>query len=222
MAAVTKVGWGECKCKDLVGIPWMLAFALRSDGWYLRSDIIWHKSNPMPESVKDRPTRAHEYIFLFSKSKNYYYDHEAIKEPAVSTSLKPYNDNGKDKQRGHGKDKQRGHGRRHAGFNGRYEEKLQNGGVPTTKNKRSVWTVATNAYSGAHFATFPPELVRPCILAGCRPGGTVLDTFSGAGTTGLVALEEGRNYIGFEINPEYVAMAEKRMAGACPQMKLSF
>ena len=194
---------GECKPKDLFGIPWMLAFALRNDGWFLRSDIIWHKPNAMPESVKDRPTRAHEYVFLFSKSKNYYYDHAAITERATSTSIKKFTDNGKDKQHGHG--------RRHSGFNGRYAAKLEVGGIPITKNRRSVWNVATKPYPEAHFATFPPELVRPCILAGCKPDGTVLDPFFGAGTTGLVALEEGRSFIGIEINPVYVEIAEKRL-----------
>ena len=193
----------NCKTKDLIGIPWMLAFALRSDGWYLRSDIVWHKTNPMPESVKDRPTRAHEYVFLLSKSMKYHYDHEAIKEPTVCTSLKKFTDSGTDKQRGHG--------RTHSGFNGRYAAKLEADGIPTTKNRRSVWTVATKPYPEAHFATFPPELIRPCVLAGCKPGGTVLDPFFGAGTTGLVALEEGRSFIGIDINPKYVEIAEKRL-----------
>ena len=198
-----KVTPSDCKKGDLIGIPWILAFALRSDGWYLRSDIIWHKPNPMPESVDSRPTKAHEYIFLLSKSSTYYYNHTAIMEPTVCTRLRDFTDSGRDKQRGHG--------RRHSGFNGRYTEKLAVEGVPTRKNKRSVWTVPTKPYPEAHFATFPPELIRPCVLAGCRPGGVIIDPFFGAGTTGLVALQEGRGYIGIDINPEYVALAEKRL-----------
>jgi DNA modification methylase len=192
-----------CKPKDLIGIPWMLAFALRADGWYLRQDIIWQKPNPMPESVADRCTKSHEYIFMLSKSPRYYYYAEAIKEPAVSTSIKKFTDKSTDKQRGHG--------RRHAGFNGRYAERLAVEGVPTTRNKRDVWAVATHPYKAAHFATYPPELIRPCVLAGSRPGGIVLDPFFGAGTTGLVALQEGRRYIGIELNSEYCAIAQERL-----------
>lgn len=191
--------------KNLIGIPWLLAFALRTDGWYLRQDIIWSKPNPMPESVTDRCTKAHEYIFLLSKSAKYYFDNETIKEPAMSTSLKHFTDGGKDKQRGHG--------RRHARFNGRYAERLATEGVPTTRNKRDVWTVATQPFIGSHFATFPPELIRPCIRAGCPAGGIVLDPFLGSGTTATVALEEGRGYLGIEINGEYITkIAEPRIA----------
>ena len=146
------------KPKDLIGIPWRVAFALQADGWYLRQDIIWHKPNPMPESVKDRCTKAHEYIFMFSKSAKYFYDAEAVKEPSVTKDAAKFTDGGKDKQRGHS--------RRHAGFNGRYAEKLALDGVPETRNRRSVWTVATKPYKDAHFATFPPDLIEPCILAG--------------------------------------------------------
>ena len=200
------------KPKDLVGIPWRVAFALQADGWYLRQDIIWHKRNAMPESVKDRPTKAHEYIFLMSKNERYYYDHEAIKEPAVSTSLKKFTDNGTDKQRGHG--------RRHAGFNGRYAETLARDGVPKDRNRRSVWTVATHPFPEAHFATFPPDLINPCILAGCPAGGIVLDPFMGAGTTGVVCADLGRNYIGIELNPEYVHIANERIKQATRQERL--
>lgn len=192
------------KPKDLIGIPWLLAFALRSDGWYLRQDIIWSKPNPMPESVTDRCTKAHEYLFLLSKSSKYNFDSGAIKEPAVSTELKYFTDNGKDKQRGRM--------RRDAGFNGRYAARIEKEGVPTERNKRDVWTVATQPFSGAHFATFPPDLIRPCIRAGCPVGGIVLDPFMGSGTTAVVALEEGRDYLGIELNGEYITkIAEPRI-----------
>jgi len=157
------------KPKDLVGIPWRVALALQADGWYLRSDIIWHKPNPIPESVKDRPTKAHEYIFLLSKSPKYYYDYEAIKEPVTSRQLR------------------------------------------STRNKRSVWTVPTRPFPEAHFATFPPELIEPCVLAGCPIGGVVLDPFVGSGTTLLVATRHHRRSIGIELNPEYIKIAERRL-----------
>ena len=195
----------EHKPKGLIGIPWLLAFALRSEGWYLRQDIIWHKPNAMPESVKDRCTRAHEYIFMLSKQAHYYYDHEAIKEPAVSTSLKKFSDNGKDKQRGHG--------RRHAGFNGRYSEKLKEEGVPTKRNRRSVWSVATRPYKEAHFAVFPQALIEPCVLASSKSGGIVLDPFAGSGTTGKVANGNNRSFIGIEINLAYVGIMRRRIDG---------
>lgn len=191
------------KGKDLIGIPWRVAFALQADGWYLRSDIVWSKSNPMPESVSDRPTRSHEYIFLLSKSPRYYYDAEAIKEPAVSTDAKKWTDGGRDKQRGHG--------RRHEGFNGRYAERLATDGPPTTRNRRSVWNVSTKPFKGAHFATFPPDLIEPCVLAGAPVGGVVLDPFGGAGTTGLVAQRHGRNSVLCELNYEYVGIACERL-----------
>lgn len=194
------------KHKDLIGIPWRVAFALQADGWYLRQDIIWHKPNPMPESVKDRCTKAHEYIFMLSKSPKYYYDHEAMKEPCVSTEPFKFTDGGKDKQRGHS--------RRHAGFNGRYAEKIASEGAPEKRNRRSVWTVTTKPFKGAHFATFPPDLIEPCVLAGCPVGGTVFDPFGGAGTTALVALKHGRNAILSELNPEYVALAHERIGAA--------
>ncbi len=188
------------KPKDLIGIPWRVAFALQADGWYLRQDIIWHKPNPMPESVTDRCTKAHEYIFLLSKSKQYYYDADAIKEESIHYQ----SDNRADKG------------------NIRYEGKRtidrsgKNGQdsfvtINETRNKRSVWTVTTKPYSGAHFATFPQDLIEPCIKAGCRPNGVVLDPFMGAGTTAIVARKLNRNYIGFELNPEYVKIAERRI-----------
>lgn len=192
------------KPKDLIGIPWRVAFALQADGWYLRQDIIWSKPNPMPESVTDRCTKAHEYIFMLSKSARYYYDSEAVKEPAVSTDIRKFTDNGADKQRGHG--------RRHEGFNGRYAERIAEQGVPETRNRRSVWTVATRPYKGAHFATFPPKLIEPCILAGAPAGGIVLDPFMGSGTTAQVALEHGRQYMGCELNPEYGALQQERLS----------
>jgi site-specific DNA-methyltransferase (adenine-specific) len=183
------------KPKDLIGIPWMLAFALRADGWYLRQDIIWHKPNPMPESVRDRCTKAHEYIFLLSKSERYYFDSEAMKEDAISLPRPREKRNGESvvdtKQRGSD----------------------TCAGVDKTRNKRSVWTVATKPFRGAHFATFPPDLIEPCIKAGCPEGGTVLDPFGGSGTTGMVAQTWGRKFILCEMNPEYAQMARDRIAG---------
>jgi DNA modification methylase len=184
------------KPKDLLGIPWMLAFALRADGWYLRQDIIWSKPNPMPESVRDRCTKAHEYLFLFSKSPKYYFDSEAMKEPAVGAP----SGNKERKQRPGQETLQRGN---------------QAGAVPWAggemRNRRSVWSVATKPFKEAHFATYPPALIEPCILAGAPEGGTVLDPFFGAGTTGLVAEKHGRKWIGCELNPEYAHIAERRL-----------
>lgn len=202
------------KHKDLIGIPWRVALAMQADGWWLRQDIIWHKPNPMPESVRDRCTRSHEYIFMFSKSAKYYYDAGAIAEPAIYSGLKNQSPSGyKDAKSFDGKhsDKQRGHGRRHAGFNDRWDKTEKSEQCSGTRNKRSVWTVATRPFSGAHFATFPADLITPCILAGCRAGGTVLDPFGGSGTTGLVADRLGRNAILIEINPNYSAMAADRI-----------
>lgn len=222
----------NCKPKDLVGIPWMAAFALRSDGWYLRCDIIWNKPNPMPESVTDRPTRAHEYLFLLSKSKKYYYDHEAIKDPPSPDLIKQIEDgyNGhaiKDyigatvqdasatKSRiisGYRNriDKQSGHGRRYNGFNDKWDALTPAEQALCGRNKRSVWTVAPANFREAHFATYPPALIKPCILAGSKPGDTILDPFFGSGTTGMVALELGRKCIGIELNPEYAEIAKHR------------
>ena len=191
------------KPKDLVGIPWRVAFALQADGWWLRSDIIWAKPNPMPESVTDRPTKAHEYIFLLSKSNRYFYDNEAIKEPA-SNKGKLVSLGDKSFSRGQAK----GKGIKPSG-NGNADEYL----VPAGRNKRTVWNITTKPYKEAHFATFPPELPEICIKAGCPQGGTVLDPFAGAGTTLYVAEQLGRNSIGIELNPEYCEIIRRRMAG---------
>ncbi|GAA0367832.1 site-specific DNA-methyltransferase [Rheinheimera sp.] len=156
------------KPKDLLGIPWRLAFALQDDGWYLRSDIVWHKPNAMPESVKDRPSRSHEYLFLFTKSEKYYYDWESVRE------------------------------------------QTENGGL---RNRRSVWNIKTKGFAGAHFATFPADLIRPCILASSEPGDFVLDPFFGSGTVGVVCQDEDRQYVGIELNPDYVSIAVDRLKG---------
>jgi DNA modification methylase len=183
------------KPKDLIGIPWMLAFALRADGWYLRQDIIWHKPNPMPESVQDRCTKAHEYIFLLSKSQKYFYDNEAIKVPVKEDWGTRDRTNGKYHNEGTGLQP-------HGGLEKSYD----------MANKRSVWTVNTKPYSGAHFAVFPEELIEPCILAGSRVGDVVLDPFMGSGTTAQVAQQLGRKYLGCELNPDYKALQDKRVA----------
>ncbi len=214
------------KPKDLIGIPWRVAFALQADGWYLRQDIIWHKPNPMPESVTDRCTKAHEYIFMLTKRERYYYDHHSIKTLMAQSSVDRLsqdveNQKGSDRVPGEtngpmkavGKiDKQRGHSRRHAGFNDRWDamskEEQSQGGA----NKRSVWTVATRPYKGAHFATYPPALIEPCILAASRPGDIVLDPFMGSGTTAQVALQHGRQYLGCELNPDYDALQRERLS----------
>jgi site-specific DNA-methyltransferase (adenine-specific) len=159
------------KPKDLIGVPWRLAFALQDDGWFLRSDVVWNKPNAMPESVKDRPIRSHEYLFMLTKSERYHYNHAAVKEST---------DDGKGK-----------------------------------RSRRTVWNVNTKAFSGAHFATFPPELIRPCVLASTEPGDFVLDPFFGSGTVGLVSQEENRQYVGIELNPDYVRMAASRLHGLC-------
>jgi DNA modification methylase len=191
----------ECKPKDLIGIPWMLAFALRADGWYLRQDIIWHKPNPMPESVRDRCTKAHEYIFLLSKSEKYFFDSEAMKEPvAASTAARLSQDI----------DNQCGSDRVPGKTNG----PMKAVGNSETRNRRSVWTVTTKPYKGAHFATFPPDLITPCILAGAPAGGVVLDPFMGSGTTAQVSIQHGRQYLGCELNPEYKALQDERIAKA--------
>jgi len=182
------------KQKDLIGIPWLLAFALRADGWYLRQDIIWHKQNPMPESVRDRCTKAHEYIFLLSKSERYFFNIEAIKVPAKQDWGTRDRTNGKYHNEGSGLAP-------HSGLDKSYE----------TANRRSVWTVATRPYKGAHFATFPPALIEPCILAGSRPGDIVLDPFMGSGTTAAVSVQHGRHYLGCELNPAYGDLQRERI-----------
>jgi len=191
------------KDKDLIGIPWMLAFALRSDGWYLRQDIIWHKPNPMPESVRDRCTKSHEYIFLLSKNKNYYYDNEAIKEPAKDWGTRDRT-NGKYHNEGTGLQP-------HSGLTKSYP----------TKNKRSVWSVTKKPYKGAHFATFPPELIEPCVKAGSQEGDIVLDPFMGSGTTATVAKSLNRDYIGCELHEEYGTLIQKRIQDYVPVNKVS-
>lgn len=186
------------KPKDLIGIPWRVAFALQADGWWLRQDLIWHKPNPMPESVTDRCTKAHEYIFLLSKSAKYYFDADAIKEPFVTNIPAPRSPSSE--KYGEARGSKLGAGERTC-----YGE----GG----RNKRSVWSVLPEPLHDAHFATFPTSLIRPCIQAGCPKGGMVLDPFNGAGTTGIVAKQEGCEYTGIELNTEYVEMSEKRLQG---------
>jgi DNA modification methylase len=224
------------KHKDLVGIPWMVAFALRSAGWYLRADIVWQKDNPMPESVTDRPTKAHEYIFLLSKAPTYYYNADAIKEPARHWGerrregtrsgtpadydrLRKGQNDGRPSRQPHrnrtsapGKNEETTDRRRN-GFNERWDA----GEAPAFRNKRSVWRVPTRPYADAHFATFPPELIVPCVLAGSRAGDLVLDPFFGSGTTGQVAEDNGRLWLGFDLNPAYADLQKKRTAqrGLC-------
>ena len=218
------------KEKDLVGIPWRVAFALQADGWWLRQDIIWHKPNPMPESVRDRCTKAHEYLFLLTKSERYFYDAEAISEPVTVTTTKrlsqptlstqagsdrvPGKTNGTMKavgplfggsKYGHSDDP------KHATKSGNVYEIPDESG---RRNRRSVWTITTKPYSGAHFAVMPADLVEPCVLAGCPEGGTVLEPFAGSGTTLAVAAELGRNAIGCELNPDYIKLAEARIREA--------
>ena len=189
---------GDIKTKDLVGIPWMVAFSLRADGWYLRQEIIWHKPNPMPESVTDRCTKSHEHIFLLTKSPIYYFNADAIKEPAT-----------------HAQDPRAGYGRLHyrgkrEGVKGTGQENFVS--IVENRNKRDVWTVTVKPFSGAHFATYPEDLILPCVLAGCAPQGVILDPFMGAGTTALVAKKNNCNYIGCELNPEYIEIAQRRLA----------
>jgi DNA modification methylase len=203
------------KPKDLCGIPWRVAFALQADGWWLRQDIIWHKPNPMPESVRDRCTKAHEYVFLLTKAERYWWDAEAMKEPCSDDMVRR---------------SLAGHTR---GANGKLDqsrcdantlrgEKSKTIDVSRGRNRRSVWTLATQATPEAHFATFPLELPEMCLRAGCREGGTVLDPFNGAGTTGLVALKNGRKYIGIELNPAYVEITHQRFQKHMPLLAYGF
>jgi len=213
---------GQAKPKDLIGIPWMLAFALRDDGWYLRQDIIWHKPNPMPESVKDRCTKSHEYLFLLSKSPKYYFNNEAIQEDVTTHEQRPY---GIVREREYGYESKRN---LHPDvYSPRTKNVMSKGQTPNTmhlrredglkdvnyifRNKRDVWTIPVQPTKEAHFATYPEKLVEPCILAGSRPGGVILDPFFGSGTTGRVAVRHGRGYIGIELNPEYVEIEKKRL-----------
>lgn len=196
---------GDYKDKDIIGIPWMLAFALRADGWYLRQDIIWSKPNPMPESVRDRCTKSHEYIFLLTKSKKYHYDSDAIKEKAKTKPQKRNKHN-----EGYQADYAKGD---------RFSDGDRVYGADGFRNKRDVWSVPLRPLKEAHFATFPEKLIEPCVLAGCRQGGIVLDPFFGSGTTGVVALKHGRDFVGCELNPEYVEIAKRRTSAV--QMQFS-
>lgn len=217
-----------CKHKDLIGIPWLLAFALRADGWYLRQDIIWHKPNPMPESVRDRCTKAHEYVFLLSKSDRYFYDAEAIAQPLAESSRHRLSQQNLANQKGSNRVPGKTNGNMKAvgprfggnkyGDGCREENRTKSGnewkGGSGKANRRSVWTVATRPYKGAHFATFPPALIEPCILAGSSTGDIVLDPFMGSGTTAAVALQHGRKYLGCELNPAYGELQQRRLGGA--------
>ena len=192
------------KPKDLVGIPWRVAFALQADGWWLRSDIIWSKPNPMPESVTDRPTKAHEYLFLMAKSGRYFYDADAIREDFADERMG---------NPGGGGQYARATGKSPGPMTeGVWTKGAENGG----RNRRSVWTISTKPFAGAHFAVMPWDLVEPCVLAGSRPGELVLDPFAGSGTVGMVARRHGRSFVGIELNPTYAAMARQRIAGDMP------
>lgn len=213
------------KPKDLVGIPWMLALALRADGWYLRSDIIWHKPNPMPQSVTDRPTTAHEYIFLLTKKANYYYDAASIKEscsPNTHARMAREKPTNQGSARANGGTRatrpmrpvvsgSRKLGTRSDGVKANADFAQAMAGHVTHRNKRTVWTVGSKPFKGAHFATFPPKLIEPCVRAGCPPEGIVLDPFLGAGTTAYVAKALNRRFIGIELNPEYLELAKRRV-----------
>lgn len=218
----TPVRIAGLKPKDLIGIPWLLAFALRADGWYLRQDIVWRKPNPMPESVRDRCTKSHEYIFLLSKSPKYYFDAQAISEPvADSTIVRCSQDVVSQKESDRVPGKTNGNmkaclprygGDKYTATPDKFHQ-TKSGNMyelRPTRNKRSVWTVSTKPCKEAHFATYPDTLIVDCIKAGCPPGGVVLDPFIGSGTTAMVALENGRRYVGVELNPEYVEIAERR------------
>ncbi len=195
--------WEGIKPKDLIGIPWMLAFSLRSSGWYLRSDIIWHKLNCLPESVKDRPTKTYEHIFLLSKSPKYYYDYKAIQEPLKQVSKERYKRGRSDKSKYYGENMRQGINKQHEDFS-EFDQEY--------RRKRDVWEISTNTYKmDEHFAMYPEKLVEPCILAGSRVGGTVLDPFFGSGTTGAVAKRLGREYIGIDINSRYCGKAQMRI-----------
>lgn len=233
--SVARIGNPEgCKTKDLIGIPWMLAFALRADGWYLRQEIIWHKPNPMPESVTDRCTKSHESIFLLAKSEKYYFDNGAIKEAAAPSSLARWNQDidgqiGSDRVPGKTNGNMKAVGGRSSRDSFKREDSKRAEVIPGqpvgthradreesdwdtgTRNKRSVWTVATTPYKGAHFATFPPALIEPCILAGAPAGGVVLDPFFGSGTTGQVSQALGRKFIGCELNESYKSLQDERL-----------
>jgi len=196
------------KPKDLVGIPWRVAFALQADGWWLRQDIIWHKPNPMPESVTDRCTKAHEYVFLLTKSQQYFYDIDAVRENPVT----PIDGRGSTDHR-----KQLGHPARYGLANRSESWSMPSISAPTAgRNKRSVWTVSTKPFTGAHFAVMPEALVEPCVLAGSKPNDVILDPFAGSGTVGVVALKHNRNFVGIELNPTYADIARDRLANCAP------
>jgi DNA modification methylase len=198
-----------CKHKDLIGIPWLLAFTLRGEGWYLRNAVIWEKGNAMPESVSDRLTRSYEYVFLLTKSKRYYYDAAAIAEPTALTSIKRLKGG-----RGQHKYAESIPGQKVQSINSpRAAGSIHDALIPVFRNKRDVWRINTAPYGGAHFAAFPPKLAETCILAGCPPGGTVLDPFFGSGTAGLAAKQTGRRYIGIDINADYCRLAYERING---------
>ena len=200
-----------CKQKDLIGIPWLLAFALRSDGWYLRSDIIWLKENPMPESCRDRPSRCYEHIFLFSKSRKYFFDYKAISEPIAPGTVSRLKRGVKGSNKygepipGQAKQQTINLCREHGAISDEMINPL--------RNKRDVWIINTVPFKGGHYAAYPPKLVETCLLAGCPEGGIVLDPFMGSGTTGMVASQMGRHFVGIELNPEYKELAEARIGG---------
>jgi DNA modification methylase len=200
----TKHTGNSVKPKDLVGIPWRVAFALQADGWWLRQDIIWHKPNPMPESVTDRCTKAHEYVFLLTKSARYYYDAEAIAEPAAPSSVDRLTQPNISNQTGSTREP------------GKTNGNMKAVGNVETRNRRSVWTITTKPFKGAHFAVMPEALAEPCILAGSAPGDLVLDPFTGSGTVAVVALRHGRNFIGCELNPDYAEIARQRITDDAP------
>lgn len=221
---VVNRGGEGLKPKDLIGIPWRVAFALQEDGWYLRQDIIWAKPNPMPESVRDRCTRSHEYVFLLSKSPRYYYDHEAVKEPLAeatwgraeraSTAKVKYGSPAKpnSKQLANGVDQSHAYAGLATGRSKGYDTETGK------RNKRDVWTIATKPFRGAHFAVMPEALVEPCVLAASAEGDTVLDPFTGSGTVAVVSLRHGRKFVGTELNPEYGDIARKRITNDAPLM----
>lgn len=235
------------KTKDLIGIPWMLAFALRNDGWYLRQDIIWAKNNPMPESVKDRCTRSHEYIFMLTKKKKYWFDHEAIQEPTVTCdqskrdrdNTKLNNTPGRTQMTGLVRNDYKTRNKRDVWSEGEKKQPKFGGNKygdsddpkfqcysgneykPTgMRNKRDVWRESVAITKEAHFAVFPKKLIEPCILAGCPEGGWVLDPFSGSGTSGIVATDNNRNYIGIELNPEYIEITKRRVERECTNVSI--
>lgn len=235
VTTAARVRGPDLKPKDLVGIPWRVAFALQADGWYLRQDIIWSKPNPMPESVRDRCTKAHEYLFLLSKSPRYYFDAEAISEPLAESSVERLGQPtlaqqaGSDRVPGKTNGAMKAVGPRFGGSkygDGTSEQSRTKSGNEWTsnetgrRNKRSVWNVSTKPFREAHFAIFPEELIEPCILAGSRAGDTVLDPFMGAGTTAVVASRLGRQYVGAELNPDYAAIAERRLRISAPGLAL--